>query len=487
LQLSIIGVVVCLAILALGHYCRGTLIVGLLASLAFGSTAVMTLSSLGGSSPLIYTVFAGLFVATLPARHGIWQDLGRVFGSIRSAWVLTFLMAYAVVGAWLFPRLFAGEIAVFVQSKLQRGAVVESVLAPVSGNTSQTGYFVLGGLTAIALCALLLRGHSLVQIRRGFFAWCILHTGMGLLDLMGKLVGAGDVLRPIRTASYAMLTQTMQSGFWRIAGSYSEASAFGAASLACLAFTYTYWRRTGSGLAKYLTATLLGLAILSTSSTAYVGLAVISMPVVLSMGLSFASKRLASNDALILAIASAGVLATLAITVQNEKFFDPVVRLFDSMIVDKVNSGSGQERAYWNTKSLQAFADTGGAGVGMGSSRASSWPIAVLSQLGLIGSLLMAALVAVVARGIGRHARWLDSETNAVVSSVRSSALASIVAASIVGGTADPGMIFFIAVAVVSACRFKARRLGTEQPLTPGWQSGTVATWARPPRAVITE
>lgn len=467
LELSITGAVVCLAILALGHYCRGTLIIGLLASMAFGSTALMTLSSLGGSSPLIYTFFAALVVVSLLGRQRIWRTLGHVFGSVLPAWILAALMAYAVVGAWLFPRLFAGKTAVFVQSTLQRGTVVETALAPDSGNISQTGYFVLGGLTAIAFCALLLREDRLVQLRRGFFAWAFLNAGLGLLDLIGKLVGAGDVLEPIRTASYAMLTLSTESGFWRIAGSYSEASAFGSASLACLAFTYTYWRRTGSWLAKYLAATLFGLVLLSTSSTAYVGLAVISVAVVLPIARSLALKRLASHDMLILTVVSVGALAALAISVQDEEFFSPVARLFDSVIIDKANSTSGQERTYWNLKSLQAFVDTGGAGVGMGSSRASSWPIAVLSQLGLVGSLLMAALVAVLARGMGRLGRWIDPETNAVVSSVRASALASIVAGSIAKGNADPGMLFFIAVAVISAYRVQAQHLRTKELLEP--------------------
>ena len=459
MQLSIIGMVVCAAILVLGYYCRGILIVSLLASMAFGSTAIVTLSSLGGSSPLIYTFFAGLLLLAVAARRRVWRDLGYAFGNVKPLWLLSALMVYVVVGAWFFPRLFAGQTFAFVQSSTYKGRIVETALAPSSGNISQTGYFVLGGLTAVALCILLLRRDRLGQVRRGFFAWCILHTAMGLLDLVGKMAGVGDILRPIRTASYAMLTEAVQAGFWRIAGAYSEASAFGGVSLACLAFTYTYWRRTGSGLAKWLSAILLGLTLLSTSSTAYVGLAVISMPVVFSLLRSLVSGRLVSQDIVILSAASVGLLAVLTASISKEDFFDPVMRLVDTTITNKINSSSGKERTYWNMKSLQAVADTGGAGIGMGSSRASSWPIAVLSQLGIIGSVLMAALVAMVVRGMGSLGRWADPETNAVVSSVRASALAVVVAISISGGSADPGMFFFIALAVVSASRVRARKL----------------------------
>jgi hypothetical protein len=457
MQISFIGLMICAGILATGYLFRAPLIIGLVASLAFGSTALVTLSSLGGSSPLIYTFFGVLLVSAVATRRRIWQDLGDVFGKIRPIWVLCSLMVYAVVGAWLFPRLFSGQTSAFVQSRTRQG-VIEASLAPVSANISQSAYFILGGLTAIALCALLLHKDRISQVRRGFFLWCFLHAGMGLLDLIGKLIGAGDVLMPIRTASYAMLTHTSEAGFWRIAGSYSEASAFGSVSLACLSFCYLYWRKTRSLLARWLSLVLLILVLLSTSSTAYVGLAVLGLPVAFSIVHSFLVGRFAKDEILMISLLSIGIFGILAISLYDRGILDPIVQLIDSTVINKSNSASGQERTYWNIKSLQSFVDTSGLGIGFGSSRASSWPIAVISQLGLVGSAMMAVLLIVVARGLGGLAPYVDPETDAVVSSVRACALAGIVAASIASGSADPGMLFFIALAVISATRVRARR-----------------------------
>jgi hypothetical protein len=417
----------------------------------------MTLGSLGGSSPLIYTFFAALLVTAVAARRRIWRDLGDVFGKVRPIWVLCTLMVYAGIGAWLFPRLLAGQTSVFVQSPMRRG-VIEASLAPVSGNVSQTGYLVLGGLTAIALCVLLLHKDRLDGVRRGFLLWCILHTGMGLLDFVGKLAGAGDVLWPIRTASYAMLTEVKEGGFWRITGAASEASAFGGGSLACLSFCYVYWRKTKSRLAGALSVVLLVLLVMSTSSVAYVGLAILCIPVALAILHSFLLGRVDRNEIFILVLLSGGFCTTLAIVLYDKGFFGPFVHLIDSMVINKSNSLSGQERAYWNLKSLEAFVDTSGLGVGLGSSRASSWPIAVISQLGLVGGLMLATLSVVVLRGLGSLKQYIDPETNAVVSSVQACALASMVAGSLAAGSADPGIIFFIALAVVSATRVRARR-----------------------------
>ena len=457
MQMSLPGLLVAVAILVVAYYSRGMLIIGLIASQAFGATAVVTLTFLGGSSPLIYTLFAALLVTAVAARRRIWFDLGSVFGSIRPMWILTSLMAYAIIGAWLFPRFFAGQTAVFVQSKI-RGAVVEASLAPVSGNISQTGYFILGGLTAIALCALLLHSNRIDQVRRGFFLWCGLHAGMGLVDLVGKNAGAGDLLAPIKTANYVLITQAVEAGFVRITGPFSEASSFASVSLICLAFCYTYWRRTKSKLAQWLAGILLFLSILSTSSTAYVGLTLLFLPVAFSMFVSVLRGRLEREEILITVLMATGVVAIMGISLYNAGMLEPFVRLVNTTIVDKAASGSGEERAYWNVKSLQSFLDTSGLGVGFGSSRASSWPIAVLSQLGLFGSLMMAILVGVLVSGTGRMREWVDPETDAVVTSVRNASLAGIVAGSVSGGSADPGILFFIALAVASTTRVRARR-----------------------------
>jgi hypothetical protein len=457
MQVSLPGLLVCGAILVAAYYSSGMLIVALIASQAFGATAVVTLTFLGGSSPLIYTVFAALLVTAVAARRRIWFDLGSVFGRIRPLWILTSLLAYSVIGALLFPRFFAGQTAVFVQSKM-RGFVVEAPLAPVSANVSQTGYFVLGGLTAVALCTLMLHSDRIAQVRRGFFLLCGLHAGMGLVDFVSKSTGLGDPLAPLRTASYAIITGAFEAGFARITGPFSEASSFASASLACLAFCYTYWRMTKSSVAQWLSGVLLFLTILSTSSTAYVGLALLCVPVAFSMLASALRGKIEREEILIAVLMILGVVAAMGISLYRADALDPIVRLINSAIINKANSDSGHERTYWNLKSLQSFLDTSGLGVGFGSTRASSWIIAVLAQLGVFGSLMMAMLLGVVVRGLTGVRDRVDPETDAVVTSVRNAALASLIAASTSGGTADPGILFFIALAVISATRTRAWR-----------------------------
>lgn len=178
----------------------------------------------------------------------------------------------------------------------------------------------------------------------------------------------------------------------------------------------------------------------------------------LSISWSFLSGRMDKDEILIIALLALAAVTVLAIVQYDEEFFAPFVHLIDSMVLNKASSASGQERAYWNIKSLQAFVETGGLGVGLGSSRASSWPIAVASQLGLVGGVMMVTLLLVILRGMGSLKGHIDPETNAVVSSVQACALGSVAAGSLGAGSADPGMIFFIALAVISTSRVNARK-----------------------------
>jgi len=445
------GLIVIGFLLLVGLALGAPLLIGLFASLPFGSTAFATLPALGGSSPLIYTLLASGFILLVGLRRQVLRDLGIVFMTQVSAWIVLGLTCYAIASAMLFPRLFAGQTSAFVPID---GLVTELPLMPVSGNITQTAYFTLGALTFFALSILLLHAGNLRLVRRGFFALVIFNAALGVLDLGGKMAGMGDILGPIRTASYALLTDVGHAGFWRIAGGYSEASAFGAMSLACLAFAYTYWRRANSQAALILTLVLGGLVLLSTSTTAYAGLAVLALAPVYSLLRSLVAGRLEAGDLLLVAFGAVAMAFLGMAFLFNDALLRPFIDLFETAILDKPLSESAKERLHWNMQSLQAFIDTGGVGVGMGSSRSSSWIISVISQLGVAGTLGMLALAGVVLRGMsGLRPTAETAELFAFAAAARASAIALLVAISFGGGSADPGILFFMALPVIIACR----------------------------------
>jgi hypothetical protein len=457
---SVAGFLICGLLFAFAWFSEAPIIVALMASLAFGSTAIVTLSALGGSSPLIYVVFLmGLF-ATVALRRNIVGELGTVFARQPMAWVVVLLILYTVAGALLLPRLFEGQTMTFVPVRSGGGAgrIAEVPLAPVTGNITQSLYFVLTALSFFAFSVLLLRRKTLAAIKTGFFAWASLHAALGYIDLLGKASGAGDILEPVRSASYAMLTNVDVAGFWRIAGGYSEASAFGAMTVSLLAFSFTYWKRTEDRYALALSLALSLLLVLSTSSTAYLAGALLLMFVIAAIVTSAVHDRLRTHDLLVLAAAIAVLIIGFGLALHDASMLEPFSNLFDSMILNKATSESGVERAYWNMRSLESVIDTVGLGIGIGSSRASSWIIAVVSQLGVIGTLLMGWLTVEILRGVGaRPARKEDVKSFATADSARAACLAGLVTASISSGDADPGLRFYIALAAILCCREIAR------------------------------
>nr|WP_246548449.1 O-antigen ligase family protein [Ancylobacter oerskovii] len=285
------------------------------------------------------------------------------------------------------------------------------------------------------------------------------------------MAGAGDVLFPLRTAGYALLTETEHAGFWRVAGLHPEASAFGAAALAGLAFSFTYWRASRSRSALALTILLLSLTLLSTSSTAYGGLVVLMLAALLAAARSLLRGRPLRTDAIWLGAALVAATVVLAMLLVDDEAFAKVETLLRATIFEKSTSASGVERAYWNQRSLDSFFTTSMLGIGLGSSRSSSWVIAVLSQLGLIGSVLLGLLVGLIAWP-GRRRAWGDppvgSQARRVIAlhdGVRAAALTLLLAATIGGGSADPGVLFFISLATVLGCRHYLDRYARPSPV----------------------
>ena len=452
MEISFIGLSVAAAVWLLGRLLGSPVLVALIMSVGFGSTSAVKLSALGGSSPLLYLVFELVLVGWVLFDR---RQLAAITASLSRDWVswaVAALIVYAGLGAVIMPRLFADATTAFVAGRST--GVVEVALTPNSGNISQTGYFILGCLVFFALSARFSRGEPLTALRDGFLALATLNAISGVIDLGAKMAGAGDVFMPIRTATFAFLTEVEQAGFWRINGLYSEASAFGGATLASLAFTFTYWAHGGSRRALLLSALLFVLLVLSTSSAAYGGLAVMMVPLALSLIVSGLRGRLESTGMAVLLCLVVGIATIIFIDIWDPKILDPLQHLFQTTVLDKSESESGRERAYWNERSLRSFFETYGLGIGFGSSRSSNWLIAVVSQLGIVGAALQIALIMPFLRRPRRPQRAGPAFDAFVLHrSLCSCVLALLVGGIVAGGAADPGLLFFVALAGVLACQ----------------------------------
>lgn len=455
MDLSIIGLLICALLIAIAWRANvGTLEVAFIASFAFGTTAIATLGFIGGSSPLIYTLFAVLVICATALRRSTFGHLQAFAKETPLLWALGLLLVYAIIGSFILPRLFAGQTTAFVPSRDTK-EVFEVPLSPVSHNVTQTAYLVLGILVCIALSATLRNKDRLKAVSSGFFLLCLIQVAFGFVDLAAKQSGLGDPFYFFRSASYALLTDVREQGFFRITGGFSEASAYGAYCVSCFAFSATYWRSTGSSYALVLSIGLGFLLLLSTSSTAYIGAIALSAFFLLTLLRSLYQGKLLRRDAVLLGVAVGAITVIFIISIVRTNAFGDLRNMLDAMVLNKAASASAQERAYWTIRSLQSFVDTSGLGIGVGSSRSSSWLVSVLSQLGVIGTVLMLVIVLELVRSAPTICiRSDDRELRAIHDSVRAFGLIWLIVATVAGGGADPGALLFAVIATVVACRY---------------------------------
>ena len=137
---------------------------------------------------------------------------------------------------------------------------------------------------------------------------------------------------------------------------------------------------------------LLVLAVwLSTSSAAYVGLMLFGLVAVLEwiwraavLHRSAPGRRGLTVEFWLAGGALAGLMLVILVA---PGLLDPVVGLFDTMILRKTSSSSFAERNMWTATSWGAALRSYGIGVGVGSTRASSSVVGVVSSTGFLGAV----------------------------------------------------------------------------------------------------
>lgn len=440
------GLAVLLLCLAIGAAAGETLVGATLVAQAVGATALVGLPALGGATPTLAATLAALAGARVAFDPGQRRRAVALFSASRAPWIALILCATAALGAYVAPRLFEGEAIALVT---RGAAVVEAPLAPTSGNVTQTGYLFVSVAMLFVVAPLVSRPGGAALALRLCLLWSTVNVGLGLTDLLARMAGAGDILAFLRTASYAMATQVEEAGFARIVGGFSEASTYAAMSLPCLAFVYTHWRLTRGVASLLLWTTQFGLVLLSTSTTAYVGLAALVAIEAARLALAGCGDRMTRGGLIVVVVAAFAALAVFAAVIWGGERTAPYVELIERMVFEKSGSASGLERMRWNLLGVEGFAATGGFGMGMGSSRASSWLVATASQLGYLGLALHGALVAAIFLTPLAPGAPGENDVRVVLrASARAGALGWIAAIAISSGSADPGLPFFIFLGV---------------------------------------
>ncbi|SRR5579871_561083 len=353
----------------------------------FGSAAAFILESLGGLNISPSHFLLGFVAVRLFMDREISRRIIRGIAPGRPAFWLLLVVMYGVLSAYFMPRIFAGQTWVFpVRITLN---TIKLPLEPIMANLTQSVYFI-SDFFAFALLYGYGGSPSANKVMGNAALACIvLNLVFVVLDLATYATGTSELLSFIRNANYALMSEAEMFGFKRIVGSFVEASSFAAATLGYFAFTFRLWllgvRPT---LTMWLSALSLVALLFSTSATGYVGLCGFLAVSYIQTGVRAMQRPITPQ---MLTFMVGGLFVALLVPVAialNADASRYVQDLLDTMLLNKMSTDSGMERAAWNQQAIENFLDTYGFGAGLGSLRASSFPIAVLASFGLVGTAL---------------------------------------------------------------------------------------------------
>ena len=413
-------------------------------STLLSAAAALILTALGGANIQPAHLLLGFLAVSTAASRASLRRAGEALLPPNAGFWLLLTALYATLSAIFLPRIFAGSTYVFAIARTEVGpGIVSMPLAPTSGNITQAVYFLGDVICFLVFYDAASRPDGMKTVTAAVIAAAAINLALAAIDLGSYWAGVGDVLGVIRNANYRMLDDATALGFKRIVGSFPEASTFAYFTSGFLAFCT---KLCLEGIRPRLTGALalMSLAALAfaTSSTGYAattGFAVLLFAT--SLGRVFFGRVRKSTF-----IAATALPLVLAAGVTALRLDAPLWRtaseVIDASIFNKMSSSSGIERAKWNDQALINFADTHGLGAGDGSVRASSFPLAVLGNIGVFGAMAYGAFLLCVC--FGRRDRWRNPFPAGCQSAARWACLTQLIGASVAGSFIDLGLPFFV-------------------------------------------
>jgi O-Antigen ligase len=417
-----------------------------------GATAALRLTAIGGATitaPVMYMPFmiAKSFRRLPPglSRQLEWPSM-----------MLFALAAWGLISAVVMPRVFEGQIYLLPVSAGD-GTPGMYPLAPSSGNITQTVYCVGQSVGFFAVHHLLRLPGGLKRFSNAVMLVGVLNAVAAVTAIVCYYTGIPDPLQYVRTA-YAVYDVYESAGLVRIQGTFSETSSFSAFTLPIFAFCLSLWlkdvRPRVSGPVALISVLLL---LFSTSATAYVALALYGLLFSFDLLMNALANRNPRNSPWLLVIGTVLVSLIAFAVVFELSAAERVTDYFENTVLNKADSQSGKERGFWNQQAWDAFLASGGLGVGLGSARASTYVLVLLSNLGVVGTVLFGMFLY---RSYRRDAN--RTESPAIVSASRQAVAGTLAAACVSGAVFDLGMAFYC-FAAAAAAPFARRRAVYEE------------------------
>lgn len=422
----------------------------LIPCMIFGSSAALILA---GTTIQPAHLLLGFTAASVLTRPGTWSVVTARLTFPREGFWFVATAAVGVVGALILPRFFAGAAYVAAIGATSDGgsAPILVPLSPTTGNLTQSVYFI-GDIVCFLICYVVARTREgLEAVTNAVVAYCALNIFFAVVDLATFWTGTAFLLDFMRNTTYTMHDDTVVNGLKRINGSFTEAAAFASSSMWAGSFSLRLWLgNIRPQLTFWLALINLLLVIFCTSTSGYVAL-----PVVLAILYAESLLRLIRGGPLprsvyaYLAFAPLLLAVIVAAVLLTPTLAETIYGMMQDFVLNKGTSQSAAERGMWNQTALETFFATYGLGAGIGTVRASSFPLAVLANLGAIGALTYGIFILMVL--LKPSIRPLDWGTIQLRAAVRVGCLVGLIMATISGTLIDLGLPFYMLAGIACA------------------------------------
>ena len=380
-------IVIWMLVLYAGSRYKVKLLIGIM---PLGAAAIVNLPALGGASIIGAAFIGAMLIGERIAVFILRAKWIIYYRKTKTNLLYFFIIAYFSLSAILFPILFDSNVLVFSLDRSKAGIVIDdrvlSTLVPLGFGISNI----------VQLCYLLLSMFlfKYLTTTQKYFTPQILHSGFVLAGTTNVLLGISDLLELdnllayLRTANYAILDFHQINGIPRIIGGFPEASAFGSFSVVMAAYFCIYSKRSRGKTEYCLYLLNFTCAILSFSTTAYLGLfALLLINTYKEWRQTFiAGSEIQRINGLVKLIVHLLCVPPMMYMALKIPF---VMDVLDKLVFSKSETNSAFERGMWATYGFKAFASSFGLGVGVGSIRANGWFSVYLGSVGLVGTIAL--------------------------------------------------------------------------------------------------
>jgi hypothetical protein len=399
--LEISTLVFCVLGILLFFWGAHALLSALIISSVFQAMAFINL----GTSPIIVYYFFGILFVLRGALDVFWIPKAWWIPARNSP--LFYLLAFvflAILGAFLSPQVFYGSLVYSPKLSIDEQFNNMTRLGLDTQHFNQSIQLVVNALIFIVIW---LRPISPAIFIRAIFSGLLLTIAIAIWQVAANATGVYFPKELLYTVEgWSLGNDQLIGSFTRVNSTFLEPSVFATYLTGIFGFLLVWWVRRPSWMLLLCILLTTGAMLITTSTTAYLGLVCIVACVLCAFGLlQLINGGWMSKSLLAIVLATIAVSWLCLIAFMGSSDIRDLVNL---VLLQKSDGDSFRVRIESDLQSFEILWHTYGFGVGLGSNRPSSFFTFLLSNLGILGFIFLGLFLVALTRLALQNTRKLQ-------------------------------------------------------------------------------